>query len=232
MLVVNIGPAAPDQGGEVLGRPVETPTDDELSQLNPSPISKIVRLGQEAMVRKRRAWDDWLAIAEALQVGRAEVMHELHTNDPHGRRYEKAMSNWLIAHSFNEIDKGIRKRLLDCLKHKIEIAEWRARLTDAERFSFNHPDTVLRKWKAATAVPDPNAPQKVSAVQKLKDELVSVVKELDRYKREVERGGGDLWDRADHVKDIAKVMIDQLGKAKVEKVAHTILAALKAGSGA
>jgi hypothetical protein len=52
-------------------RPVELPTsdnkpDDGFSQLNPSP-SDVVRLGQEAMARKRRGWDDWLLIAEALR---------------------------------------------------------------------------------------------------------------------------------------------------------------------
>ena len=32
---------------------------DELSQLNPSSaVSEIIRRGQEAMARKRRAWDD------------------------------------------------------------------------------------------------------------------------------------------------------------------------------
>ena len=56
-------------------------SDDGFSQLNPSPVSEVVRLGQAAMARKRRAWDDWLAIAEALQVGRTEVMRSLHTNE-------------------------------------------------------------------------------------------------------------------------------------------------------
>jgi len=54
-------------------------------------------MGQEAMARKRRAWADWVAIGEALQVGRAEVMRETHTNQPTGRRYEKAMAEWLVA---------------------------------------------------------------------------------------------------------------------------------------
>ena len=58
-------------------RPV---ADDGLSQLNPSPVSDVVRLGQEAMARKRRAWEDWLAIAEALEVGRTDVMRALNTN--------------------------------------------------------------------------------------------------------------------------------------------------------
>jgi hypothetical protein len=229
-MLVNSPPAGSDQGGKVFGRPLEAPTDDELSQLNPSLVSEIVRLGQEAMARKRRAWNDWLAIAEALQIGRAEVMHELQTNQPRGCRYEKAMGRWLIAHSFKGIDKGTRKRLLDCLKHKTEIEAWRARLTDAERFAFNHPDTVLRKWKAAAAVPDLNAPQKVSAVQKLKDSLVNLQEENDRMKREIERGGGDLWSADDRLQDIARVILGKLNKTKAEKVAREILNALKVAS--
>jgi hypothetical protein len=159
-------------------RPVELSTsnnkpDDGFSQLNPSP-SNVVRLGQEAMARKRRGWDDWLLIAEALQAGRTEVMRALHTNEASGRRYEKAMGDWLIANGFKEINKATRGQLLDCLKHKVEIEKWRSQLTDQQRFKFNHPDTVLKKWKAATAVPDPDAPPKISPVQKLKDELVNL----------------------------------------------------------
>jgi hypothetical protein len=201
---------------------------DELSQLNPSSaVSEIIRRGQEAMARKRRAWDDWLAIAEALQAGRADVMSSLHTNKPHGRRYENAMGEWLIAHSFKEIDKGTRKRLLDCLEHKAEIEKWRSRLTDSERFAFNHPDTVLRKWKAATVVPDPNAPPCISPMQKINDALAAVIEERDRYKREVEQGGGDLWTAQDRPRDIARIIIAKLSKDKAQKVARAILEVLK-----
>src|SRR6516164_4069130 len=39
---------------------------DGLCEHNPSlSVSEVVRLGQEAMQRKRRSWDDWLLIAEA-----------------------------------------------------------------------------------------------------------------------------------------------------------------------
>jgi hypothetical protein len=58
------------------------------TDLNPSQPEQIIRLGQEALARLRRAWSDWMAIAEALQLGRAELMAELHTNSPTGRRYE------------------------------------------------------------------------------------------------------------------------------------------------
>jgi hypothetical protein len=213
-------------------RPVELLTsdnepDDGFSQLNPSP-SNVVRLGQEAMARKRRGWDDWLLIAGALQAGRTEVMCELHTNEASGRRYEKAMGDWLIANGFKEINKATRSQLLDCLKHKAEIQAWRARLTDAERFKFNHPDTVLKKWKRATVVPDhPDAPLKISPVQKLKDEIVNLQEQNDRMPREIERGGGDLWAPEDRPRDIAKIILAKLTKAKAEKVAREILAAVK-----
>ena len=41
------------------------------------------------MTRKRRAWADWIAIGEALQAGRAEVMRDVHTNQPTGCQDEK-----------------------------------------------------------------------------------------------------------------------------------------------
>jgi hypothetical protein len=219
----------PNQHLRAVGIPV-IDDHDGLSQLNPSPapVSDIVRLGQEAMERKRRAWPDWLAIAQAWQAGRTAVMHELHTNEPHGRRYQKAIDEWLVSNGFKELDKGTRKRLLECLDHKAEIEAWRKRLTDSERFAFNHPDTVLRKWKAATIPPDPNKPPKTSAMQKLKDEHVKVIEERDRYQREVERGGGDLWVPEDRPRDIARVIVSKLTSSKAEKVAHEILAALKA----
>jgi hypothetical protein len=63
-------------------------------------------------------------------------------------------------------------------------------------------------------------------MQKLKDELNAVVEERNRYKREVEQGGGDLWRKTDRVGDISKVMISQLGKTKAEAVARAILKAV------
>ena len=199
---------------------------DGLSQHNPSTTSEIVRLGQEAMARKRRAYDDWLAIAEALDVGRTDVMRVLYTNHAHGRRYEMAMGEWLIAHGFKEINKGTRSRLLECLKHKVEIQAWRSRLTDAERFAFNHPDTILRKWKAATVVLDPSAAPRISPVQKLKDSVVALHEENDRMRREIERGGGDLWSAEDRAQDIAMVILSKLTKRKAETVARAILKAV------
>jgi hypothetical protein len=196
---------------------------DGLSQLNPSLADEIVRRGKQAMERLRRGFDDWMDIAGALQVGRAEVMRAVNTNQPTGRRYEKAMGEWLVAHSFHVIDKGTRNRLLECLQHRAAIEKWRATLTEGERFRLNHPDTVLRKWKAATLVPDPNASPKTSIIAKLKEVNIELQEKLHRAEHELSLGGGDLWTADDAPEDIATVMLVKLSPAKAERVARTIL---------
>ena len=208
-------------------RSVENGNDD-LRQLKPSTADDIVRRGQEALQRLRRSYDDWMDVAEALDVGRTQVMRELHTNKPVGRRYAKEMGEWLRARGFHLINEGTRNRLLECLQHKTEIEKWRARLTDAERFRFNHPDTILRKWKAASAVPNPNTLPKTSAYAKLKEANIELQERLHRAKCELARGGGDLWTPDDIPQDIAKVMLERLSAHKAEKVARIILAKLKA----
>ena len=69
---------------------------DGLNCVNPS-TSETVRMGQEAMARKRRGWADWIAIGEALQVGRAEMMRDAHTNQPSRPAIRK--SRWLNGSS-------------------------------------------------------------------------------------------------------------------------------------
>ena len=204
--------------------------DDGLRQLKPTTADEIVRRGQEALQRLRRSYDDWMDIAEALAVGRAEVMAAAHTNQPTGKRYAKAMGEWLLARSFHLINEGTRNRLLECLQHRNEIEKWRAGLTDAERFRFNHPDTVLRKWKTATVVPDPNAPPKTSPFTKLQKAHIEALEKLHRAEREIARGGGDLWTPEDTVEAIAKVMLDRLSANKAERVARAILKELTGSS--
>jgi hypothetical protein len=199
---------------------------DGLNCVNPS-INEKVRVGQEAMARKRRGWADWIAIGEALQVGRAEVMRDVHTNQPGGRRYEKAMAEWLVANGFKEIDKGVRSRLLECLQHRTEIDQWLSRLTDSERFHFNHPNTVLKRWKGSTVVPDPNAVPKPSPYAQLKTAHTQLIEENHRLQHRIEAADGDLWKPSDSPADIAGVIVATLSPAKAERTAREILKKLK-----
>jgi hypothetical protein len=204
---------------------VKPQISDGLCCHNPSDLK--VRLGQEAMARQRRRWEDFMIIAEALDFGRTEVMRDLHTNQPTGRRYENAMGGWLVANGFKDIDKGARCRLLECLRHREQIERWRVLLTDSERFKLNHPDAVLRKWKAATAILDPNARPKASPYAQLKDEQVRVIEENHRLQKKIETADGDLWRPTDTAADIAKVMVAALSPAKAKSTAMEILKMVK-----
>ena len=192
---VDVSRGVDERGAENNHAEAQVAAGDGLTQDNPSRPAEHqekVRLGQEAMARQRRGWEDWLTIGEAFEVGRAEVMREIKTNETVGRRYEKAMQGWLIANGFTEIDKGTRSRLLECLKHRTEIERWRSVLTSSEQFRYNHPNTVLRKWKAATAVPDPNATPRISPFTKLKESIALLDEENHRLRREIERGGAGV----------------------------------------
>jgi hypothetical protein len=205
--------------------PTEVELDNPVPPSEP-PVHAAVRQGQEAWQRLRShsTWEDWKKVGAALVIGRAEAMRDGHVNKPRGRSYNAAINAFLKKFGFDGLDSGDRSRLLDVMDSLKEIDGWLQKLPESERLRLNHPSSVWRRWKASKKEKDPN---RVSPVQKLKDALVAAVEERDRLKREVESGGGDLWRKTDRVKDISKVMIDQLGKTKAARVAHEILAALK-----
>ena len=77
-------------------------------------------------------------------------------------------------------------------------------------------------------MPDPNAPPKVSPYQKLSESVAALQEENDRMRREIERGGGDLWNCNDRPRDIARIFIQQCGsKSKAEKAAREVLKTLR-----
>jgi hypothetical protein len=207
-------------------RLVEAPpvADDELTR-STHPEEAVLHRGREAWNRLRTnsTWEDWKAVGKAHVIGQATAMRDAHVNKPKGRSYNAAFSAWARKFGFEGLDKGVRSRLLDVMKHLVEIDAWLAKLPPAEQLKINHPNTVWRRWKAATAVPDPNAPPRVSPFEKLNDSIRTLQEENDRLKR----SGGDLWTPEDTPKSIARILVGQLSKSKAEKVAREILAALK-----
>jgi hypothetical protein len=197
------------------------PTDP----LDDNPEANAIRRGQEAWCRLRAGltWSDWIAVGAAHVIGRTTAMRDGHINKPKGRSYNAAFSAWQKKFGFKDLDKGDRARLFDVMDHLKQIDDWRQKLPESERLRLNHPNSVWRRWKAATVVPDPNKPLRVSHQQKLNDELVKLQEDNDRMKRDIERGGGDLWSAEDRPQDIAKVIVGKLTKNKAEKVARAIL---------
>jgi hypothetical protein len=204
--------------------PIETDNEELAKPTHPSTREDTtVRHGQEAWCRLRAnsTWADWVAVGAAHVVGRSTAMRDAHTNTPKGRGYNAAFIAWQKKFGFETLDKGDRARLFEVMNHLKEIDDWLQKLPESERLRLKHPNSVLRRWKAAIVKPKASE-LRISPVQKLKDSLVNLQEENDRMRREIERGGGDLWSADDRPKDIARIIVDKLTKAKAERVARNL----------
>jgi hypothetical protein len=125
---------------------------------------RVSRLGTEAWKRlkKTKDYNDWLKVGEALTVGREWAMNQAQTNKPEGKAYNMAFGEWMMRYKLHDMDKGDRSRLFQVMEALPMIEEWRRTLTLTERLKLNHPNAVLRKWKAAFEVPDKAKPAKPS----------------------------------------------------------------------
>jgi hypothetical protein len=136
---------------------------------------RVSRLGSEAWKRLKKCKDynDWLKVGEALLVGREWAMDQAQTNKPEGKGYNLCFSEYLQRYRLDDMDKGDRSRLFQMMDALPQIEEWRRTLTLTERLKLNHPNAVLRKFKAAFEVPDPSKAAKPSlrdSVAQLSDE--------------------------------------------------------------
>jgi hypothetical protein len=140
-----------------------------------------IKRGQEAWLRHKEdaTWNDWMAIGQALSIGREDAMAAAGTNAPVGSRYNVEFGNWLVRHKFDDIDKGDRSRLFDIMANLPAIEEWRHGLPQNQRLKFNHPSTVLRRWKAATVVKVPKEPKPT-----LKDSVIRLEEDNAQLTRE------------------------------------------------
>jgi hypothetical protein len=204
--------------------------NDRLSRTT-DPDQTTLRRGQEAWhrLKKGSTFEDWKQVGAAHVLGRTAAMREAHVNKPEGRNYNAAFGRWQKQCGFDDLDKAARSRLFEMMDHLAKIEGWRATLTVTQRLDLNHPTAVVRRWKAATAAPKPNTEPNTSPYKKLEAAHAALIEELDRYKREIARGGGDLWNSDDRPRDIARIVIQQCkSKTKAENVAREILKALKA----
>jgi hypothetical protein len=145
-------------------------------------------------LKKEKSWGDWLKVGEALQVGREWAMNQAGTNRPDGKGYNVAFSEWLQKYKLDDMDKGDRSRLFSVMDNLGQIEEWRKTLPLNQRLSLNHPNAVVRKWKAfmkpeertATGDPKPtlrdsvaNLSEEITAKDRRIAELEALVQELE-----------------------------------------------------
>jgi hypothetical protein len=117
----------------------------------PNAADDPVAAGREAWGRLKnaagKAWADWVAVGEALLVGRQEAMVAAGTNKPSGKKYNVAFHHWIHDHDFGDIDKADRAKLLLIMTNLPEVEAFRARWSEAERLKRNCPYTVWQAWR-------------------------------------------------------------------------------------
>src|SRR5262249_1535434 len=107
---------------------------------------------------------------------------------------------------FHEIDKGVRSRLLDCLKHRAEIGGWHKTLPANKRQQLAHPNAVWRAWRKSTLSGRATVTARPSPTAKYKDEIAR----LENENHVLRRAGDDLFTATDTAIDIARLLADRL----------------------
>ena len=157
-------------------------------KLDPDTQTLVTR-GREAWrsLKNDETWEKWVAIGRAIEAGKAAIMRLLHTNQPKGRAWSQTFGGWLQENEFDQIDKGVRSRLQNCLDRLPEIEAWRRTLGLTQRLQLNHPNAVLRRWQAATAMPDKEPAGNGNGRRPgLREEVV-------RLQSELRRGAARAW---------------------------------------
>ena len=100
--------------------------------------------------KDRNDWAKWMFIADGLMVGRRWALAKAGTQEPVGRGYNTAFSQWMATrHWARDLDKPTRNHLFWCADHRSEIEAWRDELPPQERVKKNHPSHMRRAYLKA-----------------------------------------------------------------------------------
>jgi len=126
---------------------------------------------------KGQHWKDWLAVGRAYVHGSTLAMRIAGSNRPFGRGYQRVFAEWATRTGFDiiQFDKPTRSVLRKIFDHLPEIEAWLATLQRNKRRALNHPQAVLKAWRAAHRVPTTAAPG-----QGMRSQLQSLIEQNDR----------------------------------------------------
>lgn len=113
---------------------------------------KAVRAGRDAWekIAEVETFPNWLAIGKALLIGRNHAMKATGANAPMGQTYCKAFSEWVKQHGFSRMQKSTRSVAIELAENATAITVWRDSLLEKQRRHLVHPQSVTRRWRAAT----------------------------------------------------------------------------------
>jgi hypothetical protein len=188
------------------------PTDNDDGLDNPTHdaaiIAEIIAEGCAAMDRigEDRVWRDWVAVI-AIDAIRVAAMAKANCNNHNGKRYATAFSELLKENGAEKLDrltKSERSRLYQCTANLEAIERWRGTLTEPERRRLNHPESVWRKFEAATK--PPTEPKPESPYAKMRASLVAAQEAQHRAEQALKQIDLDF----DDIDEMAAVVAERL----------------------
>jgi len=105
--------------------------------------------GREAWgrIRADSAWEDWVLVGKALDLGRHGCRRAAQMSPPNGSGYNRIFSQWLQENGLSDINKEARSRLFACCQNLAAIEAWRATLPLVERLRLNQPIEVWAQFE-------------------------------------------------------------------------------------
>jgi hypothetical protein len=210
-------------------------TEPKSSTMREDRESEKERLAAEAFDRicKSNHWRDWTYLAAGFELGRMHAMRVARTNEPLGRAYNTAFSNWMDDPARRTwtrgIDQATRNHLLWVADNLPSIEAWRETLAANQRDRLNHPTVVKRTYEAAhrAAKAREQGEPVMTPMEALKAALVESQEDAARWKRQAEENGSLFDVRRDTPEQIARALVDAITPSGAEKIAAAIRAELK-----
>jgi hypothetical protein len=114
---------------------------------------RTIRAGVESWqaISTVNTFDAWVKIAKSLQVGRNHVLRATGASAPMGRRYSLAFSKWVKQHHLDGMPSATRSMAIQLGENLEAIILWRSTLSERERVRLAHPQSIVNRWKSATA---------------------------------------------------------------------------------
>jgi hypothetical protein len=159
----------------------------------------VVSEGRAALARikehSRRLFEDYLAVGDALNIGRAECLKLAGSNSIQSPIYRTHWRRWLDLNGFGAMDGRERLDTMDIAERKVEVIRWRDGLDEVGRRNANHPHVIITHMRAGTqpAARGPKPGKKPNHV--VQPDLRREGQRLDCYGPRPQRPCGDLIRR-------------------------------------
>jgi hypothetical protein len=162
------------------------------------------------MLDKGQNWNCWIDVGNALVLLRQEAMANAGTNRPVGSAYNRFFGA-KVRDERLEFDKSDRFRLFEVMDNLPAIEAWRETLPLTELRRFNHPSTVIRRWKRATEFREPGEKRETSKWERQQAENARLTEELDAARAEIAK-------RDAHIEELKAAREDGAGIMYVKRM--------------